>query len=617
MAEEKTSKQDIVKKWFARIQWAESSVTAKHRRWKIAQDIYETYLGKEDDPSSESRDRENEPRVPLIYSVFATMLPALFSAMPKVKASAKRPQDEDTVDLVESVIEDVFDKTKIYQEVKRVVLSAIVKGTGFLKIGFSAETETVKKSEADILKAFSEEQPFGTALDEQEFVQNQGNLIDTIITEEGVWVKYVPNEFIFLDPEARDLESSNFLIHLVLLSREELKKRYPDIDMDKVVFEVTGSTTDITKPSSTDVAMKPFLQSPDAKRAKVYEIWDKQNQRFRVMTKGIDSFLEDDPWPFENMASYPFSVLALAPKIDTVYGMELIYILKDADKIHEEMIKSREDDAQRVSSGFLAGPGAFSNEEEKRALQEPGHKKINFVGDITQLREYVIPSAAPQTFGVSAEMRALIEEVAHVSAQTRQTSQPGKQTATEVSATVQAGDILTFFKVREIERLIEDFVAKIVPLIKEFYDQPELVKIDAKFGVPPIWQEWTGSLLGEYTFTVRAGSSAHQDDALRLQQKLQSLQMIGNFADSGAIPNPQILLQALLTDILDLQGINAEIIEQAFKPPEPLPIPEGLPAPEESALPIEGIPTPEVPTPGQTAPTGGVETPSPGPIINV
>ena len=173
-----------------------------------------------------------------------------------------------------------------------------------------------------------------------------------------------------------------------------------------------------------------------------------------------------------------------------------------------------------------------------------------------------------------------------------------------IAAGASAGDYLPR------ERMIEIMTSKIIALIKEYYDQPQLIKIDGKFGSPPMWIEWTGSDIGEYTFKVRVGSALHQNSAIKMQQKMQYLQLVMQFAQSGIIPNPQVIIQSLLTEIGDLQGINPEVIDQAFEQQQ---IPAGIPG----EVPGQGGPAggpgvSPVPSPEQTAPgEPGVNTPSP------
>ena len=586
------SKKDELKKWKNRISWAINDSEARREREKRAVELYEA---QKDDRVRE--DGTTMPTVPIIYSIFATMLPALFSSMPKVKASPRTPEDINKSELVESILKDIFERTNIYQEIQHVVLSAIIKGTGFIKMGFKAETEETPKAEDEIFKLFEKQFPEGLDEDFEKFKEEKVNLIDEIITNEGVWVKYVTNNKIYLDPEAKDLESCNFVIHKLLYTKEEFKRQFGNVQLDKTHIEKVSIEDDEKKTSKHKNSS--FLKSEDSNRFKLYEIWSKQDRKRMVIAEGHDKFLESSDWPHQ-LADYPFEVLAPAPKPDSVYGMEVLLMLEDAARINNEMVDKQEDNAQRATSGTFMEPKAMSEDQQER-YENPGAKKLVEVDDINRIKDFITPPVPQETYQVSGEMRRIMEETAHVSAQTRQTSEKGKQTATEIDATVQAGDVLTFFKIREIERFIERITKKVMALVKEWYTQPQLVKIEGSFGQPPVWQEWTGGDIGEFVFTVKAGSAAHQDTAVKLQQKMQYLGQVVNLIQF--FPNPQPLIQTLLTEIGDLQDINSEAIAQAFQAPQQqVSQASGLPAALVGAGGAGNPSVPNVPTPEQTAP---------------
>jgi hypothetical protein len=599
------NKEDKAKKWKNRVNWAIDCSRRRRERWKKAECLYLAQLDDSTD-SEDSNDTRALIRVPLLYSVFATVLPTIFSTMPVVKAVPKADKDEEKSDLVESVVENIYEETKIYEELRSVVLSSIIKGTGFLKIGFKADFKKVPRDEDDIIQAFetSGQDSF------DDFKRVESNLWEEIIDNEGVWVKYLENDKLFLDPEGKDLESCNFIAHQVFMQKEDFEKKYPSAKIgDNFFVEAITDEKNKSLCESDKLNVSAFTDSSDGKRVKVFEVWSKKDNKVVTFAEGHDELLDEQDWPYTELRTYPFEVLSLSPKLDSIYGVEVLLMLEDANRVHNEMVDSQEDNAQRSNSGILITEDAMDDDEIER-YREPGSNKVVTTKDINLIRPFTSPPNSPETYQVLADMRRIIEETAHINAQTRQTSAPGKQTATEIEATAAAGGVLNFFKIREIERLVERTTEKVIALVKQFYDQPRTAKIDSRLGVPAEWVEWRGRDLGDHSFTVKAGSAAHQDTAIKLQQKMQFLGQTMQLIQ--LIPNPQPIVQALYEEIGDLHGINKEIIDQAFQPQQPV---QGALIP--GAQPPEGgAQPPEVAAP-ETAAVGNGTPNIAAPQINI
>lgn len=591
-------KEEDLKKWKNRIVWAERSIKERKDRWERAVGLY---VPREDGLLNEDG---KGVKVPFIYSIFATMLPSLFSAMPKVKAKPLKEEDVGKAILVESIVEDIFRKTKIYDEIRDVVLSSIIKGTGILKIGFKADIVSKEKTPEDILAAFklqgnSDDSSFA------KFKEDKGNLIDQIITEEGVWVKYIPNEFFFMEPGALTLESCKFVVHKVFLSQEEFKKKYK-VSINESTLETVSVDED------GDKKLGSFLSGSDSKRCKVFEIWSKEDKKMYVVGEGYDKFLAEIDWPHDSK-QYPFELLALAPDLESAYGVEVLLMLEDAANINNDMVAKQEDNAQRSSSGIFISPGAMDS-EQKEAYETPGAKKVIEIENMNMIKEFMTPPVPPETYQVAGEMKKIMQETAHVSASVRQTTAKGKQTATEIQATTQASNVLTFYKVREIERFIENMTTKIIALVRQYYDQSQVTKIVGQAGNQDEWMSWVGGEIGSHSFSVKAGSAAHKDTQVEMQQKMQFLGQVMQLIQF--LPNPKALIESLLTEIGSLQGINPELVREAFIPQQQVQPPPGMEGMLSGGLPGGGGggSVPPVPSPKKTA--QGVINPPPG-VMNV
>ncbi len=567
-----------LKIWKNRIAWSRHSAMGLHQGWERAVKLFEA-----------RKENEQDIKVPFLFSTFSTRLPALFSTMPKIAAIPKTPGDIDNANLVEKIVEDIADRTDFHNEIFQAVYSSVLLGVGFVKLGFSSDIEEIPSFSNGIL-SLMEVFPFTSARAEKSF-REQETLTKEIVTNETVWVDYVKATDIFLDPEAEKFESCKFVIHRILLSRDEFKERFGNTRVSGVKRVNIDAKAGLAK----------YLEEQDTERYELFEVWDKLNRKRLVVAEGCDKFLEYEDWPHK-LLDYPFEVLSLTPKLDSIYGINELLLLEDASHIINDMTAIQEDNAQRAQNGLMYDEGAMDDEQAGEFF-DAGNKKAVKVRDVSRITSYQTPPVPSETYRVKADMERQITETAHISANIRQSTVQGKQTATEIQTTVNAGNVLTQFKVRRIEMFIERIVRKLIALVKQYYEYPQIVKVDGALGSPSSFIEWVGSDIGEYTFEVKAGSAAFKDESLKLQQTMQFFGQIMGLVGSPALSNPAPLIQELLVKIGDMQGINSAIIRQAFSDPTSqmngsLPSQHGGPvpvlSPEQTSM---NIKTPNIATP--------------------
>jgi len=571
MANEKSEKKSKdLGKWQQRISISKKRVEKLKKDWRRAIKLYEMH-----------KENPNDVKVPFLFSTFSAQLPALFAVLPKIAALAKTPGDMSNAFVIEQAVMDIAEKAHLYDEVLESVYSSLLLGIGFVKVGYFANTQKTEKTDDELFSEFCDQCPEGKHGDFEKF--KKGAISEEIITDDGVFVDYVKASDIFLDPEATKFESCKFIVHRILLSKNEFKSRFGAINIDK---------TNIKRASMSDDDKKEFgeyLQGADSERYEVFEVWDKPNRRYLVIANGHDDFLVDEPWPFE-MSDYPFEAIVLSPKLNSIYGINEILMHETPSKVIDDMTARQEDNAQRVKAILAYEKGAVDDDQLEK-LESPGENKVIEVNDVSRIMLMQTPSIPQETYAVKEDMKQQIAETSFISASVNQTA----QTATEIQALSQAGNVLTYFKMRRIERFIENIVRKLISLVKQYYDQPKLVRTDDKFSAQPYFRNWTGTDIGEYTFTVRAGSVAYQDTNIRLQQAMQFLGQIMQL--QNVLPNPKPLIEELLQRIGDSQGINPQKIRQAFEaPPESRPEQNVVDPTQNQILP------PNVPTPEQTAP---------------
>jgi len=532
-------------KWKNNLSWAQKYNEEKRAGWKKAVALYEAH-----------KDGTATMKVPELWSVVSTWLPSIFSALPKVIAMPSTPGGMNDAKIIEKIIQKELEKADVFDDLQNIVNSAIVKDSGFAKLGVNTTFEETESGE--------------------------------IPTGHSLFIDYVPNDRGFVDPEAKNFEDSKFFIHRITMSEAEFVERFGKGAVDKAKYQTVK-----TSEADNNEDLTPFKKSSEAKRYEVFEIWDAVNKHILVMCEGCDQFLEDEPWP-PGFESLPFGMLTLSIKDDDIYSVAEVLLMGDASEAYDLLMTRKKGNAESAQSGFMHRPGSIK-EEQKEVLVEPGEKKLVEVDNPDDLRPYEFPGVPQEVYAMLADLRGIMQNTTHVSSMTRQ-MRDGKKTATEVSAMSQSANVLTAFKVRRFEKFFQRLMQKLVPLIKTYYTVPQLIKMTGNE-----WYEWEGRDIGEYTFSIEAGSTAFQNEAIQIQQSMQLLALIKENAQF--IPNLPVLMEEILRKQFKLLGLGAETVNKGFEPPQPQPQPVAQPQPEQpprlpplgAAIPHEARPPEEIP----------------------
>jgi hypothetical protein len=519
------------KKWQGRLTRARAVMRPKRKRWKKSIGLYEA-----------ERHDDEEMQIPYLFSVLSTRLPTLFAHMPKINAIAYSDADIPYAAIMERIIEEIADETDMYTELFWAIYSALVTDIGFVKIGYSSTIDEYKI---------------------QPYEETKTSVIfDEYVTQQGVWTEYVKNEDMILDPEAKRFESCEYMIHRLVYTKNEFENNFGKIDV---------SNSGIVRSDLETDRDSRFRDDKELDRYEVFEIWDKPGRRRMVISEGHDGFLQDEPWPYRYMEGYPFEAIVLSPKLDSIEGINETLLMSDPSKLINRMISMQEENAETASNITLYEEDAMDKDDVSN-FAEPAARKLVKVNDINRIKNIQLPPVPPEIYAFQKQMERLIEGTSHVSAQARQVKEKGRQTAREIAEISQAGNILTQFKNRQIERFVERVVKKEMALVKQYDDIPKKVR-HIQGGIP-IDLLWTGTELGKYKYKVRVGSAAHRDKEVGLYKTMQALEQLGKFANTPIVPNHLPLTQHLLRNMFDLLDISPEIVDRAFEVPTDKMIPQ-------------------------------------------
>jgi hypothetical protein len=214
----------------------------------------------------------------LLWSIINTTLPAVYGRPPE-PIVMRRYTDPDQVARVASLI---LERTLTFQlkaqsdfhpNVKHALQDRLLPGMGCAWVRYQK----------------AQSSPTGT-LDNDYYARLAGNVaaVDFVYWED---FGFVPS---------RTWEEVPAVWRIVYLTRDELKKRFPDVKDIPLDYTPARHPNATDAPSETDEPKHNVF-----KQAKVYEIWDKRTSRVCWVHMGVDTLLDEKPDPMNFPGFFP------------------------------------------------------------------------------------------------------------------------------------------------------------------------------------------------------------------------------------------------------------------------------------------------------------------------
>lgn len=544
----KLNEEEHVSKWKRLVVWAEAYQEPFRKGWKLATDFYENDFTKEDAAT-----------IPVVYQKRFVLLPLLNQGKPKYKIKAKNEDGMDKTDFTEKILEDILETSGYTHERSQVSLSGVITNFAVVKLG-----------------------PFFIArqkIDEEEqvvFDEETGEEIDSGLEEDGVFARYIKNEDALFDPEGMFLESCRWVAHRIRMTKEDFEFNFgAKIEIAPTSMETIAADTMQYEQGN----MSEFVDSEETKRIVLYEIFDKEHLKYYLIAKGYDKFLhikgtgKSHKWPHE-LKDYPFVVLNLSPKLNSIYPINEVAMVQDVLKSKDSTEDKKRDSASKAKSLNVYEDGVFSEDSES-ALKEAENGqwiKAN-TGGVSRggIKTITTPPPPAEVFQSAAEDDANLDKTWHISAeqQVGQQSTQGDKTATQARIEAGAGNMVNAYRVEQIDLFHEEMGRKLIALAKQYVSVKKMLRIEGKNGQGTTFRAWNGADIGQYTFKVKSGSSAFRDDTITANLAKEMLGLLMPLMQSkNPIPdfNPLPLLKEVLIKAFDALNVSNDSIEEAFEP---------------------------------------------------
>lgn len=435
-----------VQKWHNRIQESEKLRDKMSGRYDWPGNI-EKYRGY----YKELADLDiNAPSMNLVFGYVQTELPRLYVRDPYIKVNPKKEATIQASKILEMALNYIWRTKRIKNENKKNIKDTILTGQSWFKTGYTGE--------------------FGVIED------YEGNPMEGIIKEDFFGYR-IPNQHVYFDVDAVNPPfDCRWIAHEYWVPLEKLKgdKKYNQ----EAVRMITGSPKKSVNNDSNS------WQAKDAKSdiimARLFEIWDKENQEFLVIAEGCSKFLKKPKeWPYD-MKGFPFSYLKFNEVNDEPYGLPDAYILMpqwlEKIKIRAQQL----DHLKRYNRQIVQPPNNMTEEEEAKMEKGITGASIKATNP-DAIKPIPYPPLPQDAYAVENRLDSDIiyiggqnplEAGAQGRAQTR--------TKTELIEQQEGSETRRTDKIDTVEDFIEDIAGNYIALLQQLATVPFYVRITGK-----------------------------------------------------------------------------------------------------------------------------------------
>ena len=446
--------------------------------------------------------------VNLIYSHGRQLIPSLYFQNPVIECSALWPGWEQKAKILEAVDNMVLKKMRVKEQLKLIIQDAYLYDYGIRKVGYDAEFgyDPTGSLWAEIFKEL------GIELEEKE----RGEF-NTFITREFPFFLHIPPNRFVVDPDTDGpgFETSRWVAECFYRPVDEViaDDRYEHVPKDleaRYVVQAQGNSL-VVSPKKEGVDYGDSKFGRDKERVKLWEVWDKEEKRIRVLIEGMRGFARDVEDIVNLKNFFPYDRLCFNPVSDEHYSTsDAMYIEKQQieynDATTQEQVHRRKENLKLIYE-----EGAFDPDVEEPKLLS-GQVGVGIKcrpGSIAGPQGKILVLTPSMSRDIPMARQAIREDIREILAVGP--NQLGQEMGRRKTAT-EAGLIEQSVKIRGDERrdLIADFIGRSVEdvnqILFKFWDTPDVVEVVGPEGsgfVP-----WTGEFLeGEYALSIVPNST--------------------------------------------------------------------------------------------------------------
>jgi hypothetical protein len=427
-----------------------------------------------------------------------------------------------------------------------------------------------------------------------------------MVVEDQPFVERVSPFDIYVDPEATCMDDLTWIAQKIVRPLEEAQndKRYKPSVRKKLTSD--GGVNPMYAAQFLDNREYLF----DEERVTIWEFYDIRSNTMSVWGETTDEFLVD-PMPMPYAYGQPFVMIRNYDVPDFFYpigDLEAIESLQlELDKTRSQLMNDR----KRYARKYLFHERSFGPEGREALESDEDGRMVPVVDENKPLSDVIIPMPqiplSPEIYAYSEIIENDINTVSGISEYARGAMPEIRRTATEASIIADAQNARASDKLAIVELSIGLIGRRVIQLLQQFMTGELTARVPnapADLFVPFSRED----IVGEYDFSVEAGSTQPLNDTIRKQQAVSLLNAMGPLV--GSVIDPTALAVHVLKTGFDIKDPERFLMQTQAGPqtggPEGPPV---APPGDDQGLtraPAPPMPPPGAPLEGAFAPTGGV-----------
>ena len=594
-------------------QWRESENL--DRTWRRLNDLYR---GKH--WPSTTVNNQDLIAVNLAFSTINVIAPSVAVNYPKVVVQANNVEDRDKAIFVEAIINHLWRHHDFRTPFRRSVKDFLIYGHGWVKVGwkFVEQEQSISENEREDLlgQAFAEADAFaetdpGMAGDLPTDNDIIANLAETVmrVVEDQPFVERVSPFDVFVDPEATCMEDAKWIAQKIVrpLEMAQKDKRYKPSARKRLSASTSYNLYDN---ASYTEDKSQYVDE----RVTIWEFYDIANNTISVYADNGDEFLID-PVAMPYAYGQPFIMLRNYDVPDHFYpigDLEAIEPLQlELDKTRSQLMNDR----KRYARKYLYHERSFGPEGREALESDEDGRLVPVVDENKPLSEVVMPMPqiplSPEIYNYSNIIEDDINTVSGISEYARGAMPEIRRTATEASIVADAQNARSADKLAIIELSISLLARRVIQLMQQFMTGEQIARMNVKGG-ETLWIPYSREeIVGEYDFSVQAGSTQPMNETIRKQQAISLMNAVAPLI--GTVIDPTAIAMHVLESGFGIKDPEKFLAPQAPPPPPEMGAEQGatgaqppMGQPPMGAPNMGNAPMPPPPDMGAFAPTGGV-----------
>ena len=420
------------------------------------------------------------------------------------------------------------------------------------------------------------------------------------VVEDQPFVERISPFDVFVDPAATCMEDAKWIAQRLVRPLEEAQadQRYKPSARKRLSAD--GGYTNSSDYSDN---RNEFLGD----QVTIWEFYDISANTLAVYAENSNEFLIDPlamPYPY----GQPFVMLRNYDVPDRFYP---IGDLESIESLQLELDKTRSqlmNDRKRYARKYLYHERSFGPEGREALESDEDGRLVPVVDENKPLQDVVVPMpqvpVSPEIYNYSNIIENDINTVSGISEYARGAMPEIRRTATEASIIADAQNARAADKLAIVEIAISAVARRVIQLMQQFMTGEHMARVSGK-GQDLFIEYNREDIVGEYDFSVQAGSTQPMNETIRKQQAISLMNAVAPLV--GTVIDPQALAVHVLESGFGIKDPEKFLIQQPDQ--QTMAAEEQLPPedPAAASMPpmMGGAPMPPAEG-GAFAPTGGV-----------